>query len=1004
MKNKSIVFIGFLLAFVVLPTLVHAYAVDVPSSMLNITNFKSSTQNNITLSSTITAHSLLGNIDTNQTRHYYLINVSNNRPTAINISVINNSHLIVSGFSLRDARLFTANLSNSQIENHTQVSGGTTNRIEVNPLSSSLFALEITTDNWQQGQYNISYTAGGFTYTIDPNISACPSTINTAGVYTLNESSITSFGSSCITITADDIDIDGQGNTITGDRTGGTIGITTSPNGRNNITIRNLNLQSFESGIIFGGLNTTNQSIINSNVSNMTGFGIQITNGDAINISGNRFFDYSGTVVLDIIANDTIIADNSIFNLSANLNNVLAIQSSNNVSILRNSIANSTTAVGILWYASSTSVNITANNITNVSIGITCSSNNASIYNNIINSTSANAINVTSNCPNATILSNTIENVIRNGVFISSANGINLTSNTFRNATIAINATITSFSTLESNTIFNSSYGMTMYGVSNSNITSNTIYNNTQAGILAVPFESGPSNRQISNLSISSNTLYGHTTGLASAIFFQGVNQTNHIYNNLVIANNTYGIFLNITNASNMTNNVLDNNTQWGILINQGQIHNISYNNVSASGAVGILLNATNLNNIIGNNITQGVVGIEIAGGNRNNITNNTILSSSGDSIWVILSSENGTYRVNGITSSSLRGFYVLSSNQNNITNNTIERSTQSSILIATSDDTTIENNYITNSSRHGIEIFGGTRNNLTLNNITNSSHAQYTFYSGGNATFTGNNYAELTQRNSYDLNLTNFNLTGLTNSVYYNLTTDYGSFFFGSIVNLSIKLMNLTDSGASITGCIDSAYECALITNNNNVVNLTNTTGSAYIDLGLFWDTSLSGDTSIIYIANYSGNWDDRVTTNVSLDGTSRLDGLTTFSTYGVITSIEIPIPLPSGGIGGGGGGGGGEPILNLTNITEFIPLENITLGNITAENLTITEELPRFTTSGTNLLCIPLVLFFLLMVLVAFYVVKKTAWIVFVVGAVGLFVLLLTLLGLWFFGSGIV
>src|SRR3990167_2899998 len=300
MKNKSIVFIGFLLAFVVLPTLVHAYAVDVPSSMLNITNFKSSTQNNITLSSTITAHSLLGNIDTNQTRHYYLINVSNNRPTAINISVINNSHLIVSGFNLRDARLFTANLSNSQIENHTQVSGGTTNRIEVNPLSYSLFALEITTDNWQQGQYNISYTAGGFTYTIDPNISACPTTIAGNGIYTLNES-ITSFGSSCITITTDSVEINGQGNNITGDRTAATFGIIAS--GRQNLTVRDINIQSFAFGISFSNINTSNITIRDSNISNMTGSGILITGGENINISRNTIFQVT-SIVIDFIGNN----------------------------------------------------------------------------------------------------------------------------------------------------------------------------------------------------------------------------------------------------------------------------------------------------------------------------------------------------------------------------------------------------------------------------------------------------------------------------------------------------------------------------------------------------------------------------------------------------------------------------------------------------------------------------------------------------------------------------
>ena len=143
--------------------------------------------------------------------------------------------------------------------------------------------------------------------TITGIINSCQ-TLNTAGItYTLqNDVSIN--GSTCFTITANNITLDGNGYTINGNKTSGTYGVYAS--GRNNLTIKNFkNITDFERGIYLTS-SSNNNTIINNTV-NSNGYGI----------------------LLDATSNNNTITNNT---ANSNSNMGLAIYDSLNNAITRN--------------------------------------------------------------------------------------------------------------------------------------------------------------------------------------------------------------------------------------------------------------------------------------------------------------------------------------------------------------------------------------------------------------------------------------------------------------------------------------------------------------------------------------------------------------------------------------------------------------------------------------------------------------------------------------------
>ena len=257
-------------------------------------------------------------------------------------------------------------------------------------------------------------------------ISSC-GILNIAGeTFILNQNISTS--GTCFTIEADDITLDGNGFTITGDGTG--VGVELSF--RTGVTVKNLTIVSFDRGMrgIFGGLpggnsitgNTisgnsagidfnggVNNSIIGNTVSgNASNEGISLNGGENNSIIGNIVTDnVSGGITISS-SNGNIITGNTVSGNSAGI----VIVSSNNNDISNNDLPNNA-GTGIRFTASSNN-NISNNSISNTNnAGISLhQSNSNSISGNTVSGISGIGIRLFTPAENNQIFNNNfIDNI-----------------------------------------------------------------------------------------------------------------------------------------------------------------------------------------------------------------------------------------------------------------------------------------------------------------------------------------------------------------------------------------------------------------------------------------------------------------------------------------------------------------------------------------------------------------------------------------------------------------
>ncbi|HLD60087.1 MAG TPA: DUF4398 domain-containing protein, partial [Candidatus Bilamarchaeaceae archaeon] len=177
-----------------------------------------------------------------------------------------------------------------------------------------------------------------------------------------------------------------------------------------------------------------------------------------------------------------------------------------------------------------------------------------------------------------------------------------------------------------------------------------------------------------------------------------------------------------------------------------------------------------------------------------------------------------------------------------------------------------------------------------------------YQLSSNANVTFTGINYALSTPSNGLDLNITGgSNGTTLVGSTYNNFTTSYGTIFFDNAKNVTVKLMNLSDSGASSTGCSGFSGTCTLLTPSTNVVNISNASATGTIILGMYFDTSTSPTSSNLYISKYNttnSGWQQVGQTSVdTTNGTVKYGAITSFSTFGIVNFVASGLTPSSDG-----------------------------------------------------------------------------------------------------------
>jgi len=359
--------------------------------------------------------------------------------------------------------------------------------------------------------------------------------------------------------------------------------------------------------------------------------------------------------------------------------------------------------------------------------------------------------------------------------------------------------------------------------------------------------------------------------------------QSSHTFNLIGLASGT--VYHYVVSGSDSSNNTISSN--------------LAYNN---SNGVGILLhNMSNANNVSYNTVYRNLDGISLnINVSGSNISSNLAYNNTQYGLVLSQEAQNNSAYNNTVYNNTQHGVFLHTASHNNsFISNTVYDNPNNFVFSAV-DNSTLTSNYAYNSSGYGFYFAISTGNNLSSNNATNNS-IQYGFIDYSNITFTGINRALQTPSTGLDLNITNYsNVTTLVGSTYSNFTTSYGTIFFDNAINVTVKLMNLSDSGASSTGC-GSVFTgtCTLLTLSNNIVNISNASATGTIILGMFYNTSTSPTSSNVYIGKYvtaNSGWNQVGQTAVdTANGTVRYGAITSFSTFGIVNFVAAPPPPPS-------------------------------------------------------------------------------------------------------------
>jgi len=394
--------------------------------------------------------------------------------------------------------------------------------------------------------------------------------INAPGYYKLAEDIINCTIKQCITITVNDVILDGAGHTIDGGYANASIErfgiyVKNSSTGLSNVTIKNLNVTGWNAGIFFYGVK--NSSIENNQVNNNKN-GIYLDCSNHITLTNNTVYNNSDGIYYRYSSRTTIIS-NTICNNS--VHGIILAASHNNT--LTNNIINNN-SVGIHIEASNNN-DLIHNRLHKNSYGIHIfTSRHTAILTNNIHSSTYWGIHLQSE--NSTLIGNTVCNNGDSGVIWKWSEN----------------------STIENNTVYNNTRrGVVLSASHNSTLKNNRVWNNKRNG-LSITLSNGTI---IMNNNVYNNTLTG--------IELRDSNN-NRLTNNSV-SSNWHGIELRDSNNSTLTHSSIYRNSYDGLRFDKSKGNTLTYNTVYDNGDNGISL--YNSNNVIYNNIFNNINNIYIS-------------------------------------------------------------------------------------------------------------------------------------------------------------------------------------------------------------------------------------------------------------------------------------------------------------------------------------------------------------------------------------------------------
>lgn len=732
-------------------------------------------------------------------------------------------------------------------------------------LTSGVYNYRVWADD-SGGNLNVSETR---TVTINANsVSTCTS-LDSPGYYTLTGSITNSGVTNCISITTNNVTLDGAGHTIDGQDLLDSYGVFVhnATESITNITVRNLTVTDWHHGIHFN--NTANVLVENNNASMNSYNGIFISytiNADTSNNTMNSN-SKAGIVLMSV-------SNSSLFNNTATSNTDSGIYLSGSV---RNNLRNNYASLnGNGFYVISSSNNtIESNNATlNNDFGFYLVS---SSINNILNNNSANS------------------NLNAGGIGISSFSNLNTLSN---------NSLVSNFQglvveTSYSNKIMNNSIswsnknGIVLISTSNNDLVGNKAISNYLNGISLI-FSSYNN--------VSGNTLDSNNKGI-NVGFSTGNNLTLNNMSGNTYNFDLYGVQYEDFNNSIDTSNVVDlkpvmyltnaSDIEYNSSTNAGLLYCILCNNVTvrdllfSKNGAGVFFWRTN-NSLI-ENITaiSDIEGINLEYSYNNTIKgNNASINSYGIHLtdsWNNIISDNMGF-------SNDIGINVNSSWANIITNNNASSNNQYGLYLQISGDNNLSGNIADSNVFSGIFIDKDSNSNLLFNNSANSNlfYAIYLKDSGSNILNKNN-----ASNSSYGFGLDNSSNNNLSENTAMNNTA--WDFFLisassnNTVLNLTINpIISFRGKDISIKSESSRPADPGNYRNISKYINASNTSADSWLFLNVSYDES---DISGMNEGSFA-MWRHNGSTWSQVGGMNGVDTVQNY-VYANITNFSIFAPI---------------------------------------------------------------------------------------------------------------
>jgi parallel beta-helix repeat protein len=693
--------------------------------------------------------------------------------------------------------------------------------------------------------------------------------INTPSICTTLTASSTLFSNvsvngSCFVIGADNISLDFNGFTLTGNGSG--IGVNIS--NYSNVVITNANIINFSTGIYADpaiGINITLSNI------SATTYAIFLYQINQSNILNNSLFNNTWAIYFNDSHNNTVAHNNITLNTKgfeltnstnstiynnyfSNTQNALddgSINNWNSSYSVGSNILNSTAtnAGGNYWngytgkdigggaYPYNTSGDGIGDTQIPYSVGITggdrlpltidkggsisCNSitNDTVLTSSVTCSTGSGitiaANNVTLNC-NGNSISGTgigagIKVVGQEGVIIRNCNVTN-----FYYGIQLENAKDTQI--VDGNNInLNNFYGVYLYGTNDTIINGNTIVNDNNGVYIINSFRTN----------ITSNTIdlnkkfYG--------IYAYGSPHSTFAQNNLT--DNFQGIYLVNSDNTTISSNVINRSDVYSLFLHSTTNESNVTSNMFSNGQEGIRIRQSSNGNIFNQNTITGHsnYGVHITNANGNLFTNNTIQNNSASSTYnIYLNSANSTTFNNNSIINSLAGFFAISSNVLTLNNNTFNSTASPTVQINESTTILLDNNTIYNN----FEAY------LIPDSIINGNTILSTFIlaNSNNVTIFSNNVTYLlniTNSNDVNISTNNLNYTRILNTL--NSNVDLNTLKIADVTNFSTGTIRSNDVD-NVNGT-SFIFNKVILSNisSNNIQNAT---------VAIFMDTSSDNNT----------------------------------------------------------------------------------------------------------------------------------------------------------------